>query len=83
MPILGSPLFSGGFMPHEYCYLVSPSLIVLHAISDWLIAYSWLSIPIPLPHFTRNRNGIPFRWMFLCFGAFIAAPPAPRWEKLP
>ena len=38
MHFLGSPIFSGGFMPHGYCYLSSPGLIALHVVSDSLIA---------------------------------------------
>jgi len=64
----------GGFMPHGYCYLWTPSLIGLHVVSDSLIALSYLSIPATLlVHFTRRRRDIPYSWMFLCFGAFILA----------
>ncbi len=73
MHFLGSPIFSGGFMPHGYCYLWSPGLIALHVVSDSLIALSYLTIPVTLLHFTRKRRDIPFSWMFLCFGAFIVA----------
>jgi len=73
MQVLRNLFFSGGFMPHGYCYLWSPSLIGLHAVSDFLIALSYLSIPITLMHFTGKRRDIPFRWMFPCFGAFIVA----------
>jgi PAS domain S-box-containing protein len=60
-------------MPHGTCYLWTPSLIGLHVVSDSLIALSYLSIPITLLHFTRQRRDIPFSWMLLCFGAFIVA----------
>jgi two-component system, LuxR family, sensor kinase FixL len=73
MRFLENLIFPGGFMPHGYCYLWSPSLIGLHVASDSLIALSYLSIPITLVHFTRKRRDIPFSWMFLCFGAFIVA----------
>jgi PAS domain S-box-containing protein len=73
MQVLRNLFFSGGFMPHGYCYLWSPSLIGLQVVSDFLIALSYLSIPITLVHFTRKRRDIPFSWMFLCFGAFIVA----------
>jgi PAS domain S-box-containing protein len=73
MRFLESLIFPGGFMPHGNCYLWTPSLIGLHVVSDSLIALSYLSIPITLVHFTRERRDIPFSWMFLCFGAFIVA----------
>lgn len=73
MQYLKDLVFPGGFMPHGNCYLWTPSLIGLHVASDSLIALSYLSIPITLLHFTRKRRGIPFSWMFLCFGAFIVA----------
>jgi hypothetical protein len=73
MQFLRNLVFPGGFMPHGFCYLWTPNLIVLHVLSDSLIALSYLSIPITLVHFTRKRRDIPFSWMFLCFGAFIVA----------
>jgi PAS domain S-box-containing protein len=73
MQFLKNLIFPGGFMPHGYCYLWTPSLIGLHVVSDSLIALSYLSIPITLVHFARKRRDIPFSWMFLCFGAFIVA----------
>ncbi len=73
MQFLRSLIFPGGFMPHGYCYMWTPSLIGLHVVADSLIALSYLSIPITLVHFTRKRRDIPFSWMFLCFGAFIVA----------
>jgi PAS domain S-box-containing protein len=73
MQFLRSLIFPGGFMPHGYCYLWTPSLMGLHVVSDSLIALSYLSIPVTLVHFTRKRRDIPFSWMFLCFGAFIVA----------
>jgi PAS domain S-box-containing protein len=73
MRFLESLIFTGGFMPHGYCYLWTPSLIGLHVVADSLIALSYLSILITLVHFTRKRRDVPFSWMFLCFGAFIVA----------
>jgi PAS domain S-box-containing protein len=73
MQVLRNLFFSGGFMPHGYCYLWSPTLIGLHVVSDFLIALSYLSIPVTLMHFIGKRRDIPFSWMFLCFGAFIVA----------
>ena len=48
MQFLKNLIFPGGFMPHGYCYLWTPSLIGLHVVSDSLIALSYLSITIIL-----------------------------------
>src|SRR5262249_42209973 len=64
---------SAGFMPHGFCYQWKPGLIWLHASSDFLIALAYFSIPIALIQFVRKRKDLPFSWMFVCFGVFIAA----------
>jgi PAS domain S-box-containing protein len=71
--LLRSLVSSDGFMPHGHCYLWNPSLVWLHVISDALVALSYTSISCTLIYFARKRRGIPFHWMFLCFGTFIVA----------
>ena len=71
--MLSGWLFPNGLMPHGFCYQWKPALIWLHAISDTLIALAYFSIPIALIYFVRKRRGIPFGWMFVCFGVFITA----------
>lgn len=66
-------LFSQRFMPHGYCYQWNWDLVWLHVVSDTLIALSYLSIPLTLVYFVRKRKGLPFHWMFICFGVFIVA----------
>ena len=66
-----SKLFSSDFMPHGYCYLWTPGVIWLHAISDGTIALSYYLIPLGLVYFVRKRRDLPFHWMFLLFGLFI------------
>jgi two-component system NtrC family sensor kinase len=85
MHILGSPIFLGGFVPYGCSYLWSTGLIALHAISGAPIAIACVPNPITLPHFTRKRKDIPFRWIFPSLAAFTAAPPDPahRWEWRP
>jgi PAS domain S-box-containing protein len=61
------------FMPHGQCYLWSPGLIWLHALSDGLIALAYFSIPLTLVYFIRKRGDVPYRSVFLMFGAFIVA----------
>jgi len=62
-----------GFMPHGHCYLWDPNLIRLHAVSDFLIAAAYFTIPFTLIGFVRRRKDLPFNWMFVCFGIFIIA----------
>lgn len=64
---------SNGFMPHGFCYQWKPALVWLHSISDTLIALAYFSIPIGLIYLVRKKRSIPFDWMFVCFGIFIAA----------
>src|SRR5690242_18554467 len=64
-------LFDSDFLPHEHCYLREPALIALHAASDGVIALAYFCIPALLVYFVRKRGDVPFRWVFLMFGAFI------------
>jgi CheY-like chemotaxis protein len=48
MQFMRSLIFPGGFVPHGYCYLWTPSLIGLHVVSDSLIALSYL-LKLKLP----------------------------------
>ncbi len=73
MNLLSAWLSSNGLMPHGFCYQWKPALIWLHSVSDALIALAYFSIPIALIHLVRKRRDIPFSWMFVCFGVFIAA----------
>lgn len=64
---------SESLLPHGFCYLWNPLLIWLHGLSDTLIALSYFSIPPTLLYLVRKKRSIPFDWMFVCFGCFIAA----------
>ena len=64
---------SSGFMPHGYCFLWSPSLLWVDVASDLITAASYLSIPFALWYFVRRRPDLPFRWVFVMFGAFVLA----------
>jgi len=66
-------LFSKEFIPHGHCYLWQPGLVLLHLVSDSLIALAYYSIPVMLVFFVRTRRDVPFNWMFLIFGTFILA----------
>jgi PAS domain S-box-containing protein len=66
-------LSANELLPQGFCYRWNPALIWLHAISDTLIAVAYFLIPVALIYFVRRRRDIPFGWMFVCFGVFIAA----------
>lgn len=59
------------FMPHGYCFLWRPDLLVLHAGSDSLIAAAYFSIPAAIITLLRKRPDIEGRIAKL-FIAFIA-----------
>ena len=74
MPEFWNNLFSlGQFIPHGHCDLWKPGLVWLHVLSDSLIALAYYSIPITLVYFVRQRQDLPFDWIFLMFSAFIVA----------
>jgi PAS domain S-box-containing protein len=64
---------SSPFIPHGHCYLWQTDLVLLHIISDALIALSYYSIPTTLFYFVRKRQDLPFDWIFLLFISFIIA----------
>ncbi len=66
-------LHSENFIPHGHCYLWRPDLVWLHVICDSLIALAYYSIPIMLVYFVRQRRDLPFKRIFLLFGAFIVS----------
>ncbi len=68
---VSSGLFSPHYIPHGHCYLWQTPLVGLHAISDGVIALSYLSIPAALVYFIRKRkHPFPVR-LTLLFGSFI------------
>jgi len=58
-------------MPHGHCYSWDPNLLLLHTLSDGLIAAAYFCIPIALISFMRRRKDLAFPWMFILFSAFI------------
>lgn len=63
-----SPKF---YIPHGHCYLWQTPLVLLHLVSDLLIAIAYFSIPIMLLYFLFKRGDVPFQSFFVMFGAFI------------
>lgn len=67
-----TPLLSSHYIPHGHCYLWQTPLVGIHAISDFLIAISYFSIPITLAYFVCKRKPTFSRHVFLLFGLFIS-----------
>lgn len=61
------------YIPHGHCYLWQSQLVWLHVLSDLLIALAYYSIPALLIYFIRKRTDVPFKGIFVLFGAFIVA----------
>jgi PAS domain S-box-containing protein len=75
-PILVSTFLlseSSTFAPHGFCYQWDWRLILLHVCSDALITLAYMSIPVTLLYFVRQRRDLPFHWIFVLFGIFIVA----------
>jgi signal transduction histidine kinase len=70
---LSNFFYTGNFIPHGHCYLWKPELVWLHILTDSLIALSYFSIPLTLIYFVRERQDVPFRSVFIFFGAFIVS----------
>ncbi|MFT3787054.1 MAG: ATP-binding protein [Tepidisphaeraceae bacterium] len=60
-------------MPRRACMYQEQPLIVLHLLSDALIAAAYYSIPFALVYFVRRRRDLAFSWMFWLFALFILA----------
>jgi len=60
------------FMPHGHCYLWSPTMIALQAISDFSIGCAYLFISAVLFRIFRSRKER-FNGVVLSFGIFILA----------
>jgi PAS domain S-box-containing protein len=64
-------MMSDLFIPHGHCYLWNTRLVGLHLLSDLTIAVAYYSIPLTLFYFVKQREDLPFNWIFTLFGAFI------------
>lgn len=61
------------FSPHGFCLLWDPDVLIVHVVSDAIIALSYFSIPFALAIFVSKRSDIRFGWLFWAFAAFILA----------
>ena len=59
--------------PHGYCLLWQKGLIALHVISNALIAFAYISIPIIIYSFVRYKKDLQHKHLFALFGLFIFA----------
>lgn len=76
--LLGAGLWSQArlgdrLLPHAFCISASQPLLLLHLVSDGLIAFAYLLIPWAMLNFVRRREDVPFGWVAWVFGAFIVA----------
>ncbi len=73
--IVGPMLFMPGTMEIANAKIgtMTPTLMMVMAISNALIGVSYASIPIFLIAFLRKRKDMPFSWVITLFGAFILA----------
>ncbi len=58
-------------MPHGTCFAWQQNVLLLHVVSDALTAFAYFSIPVVLVFFAGKRGDLPFKWLFVMFGAFI------------
>ena len=69
----------GGFFAHlletyvsrRQCMNYETDVIVLHFVSDLIIALAYFSIPVALVYFARRRKDLAYNGMFLLFALFI------------
>jgi signal transduction histidine kinase/ActR/RegA family two-component response regulator len=61
------------FSPHGICLLWEPELLLVHIVSDAVIALSYFSIPFALAYFVFKRRDVEFGWVFWAFAIFIMA----------
>lgn len=71
MADMNHEMSANGFMPHGFCFLWQPGVLWLHVLSDLGIALAYFGIPLALIYFIRKRRDVPFRRVFVLFGAFI------------
>lgn len=66
------PFDTTAFLPHAFCFVGRQDLILLHVVSDAIIALAYFMIPVTLLVFMRRRRvRISFNWAIGLFAAFI------------
>lgn len=64
---------AASFVPHGYCLLWRPDLVVMHAAADLITAISYFSIPAAIHVFIIRRRDMDYSWLAWLFVAFISA----------
>lgn len=64
-------LSDSGYMPHGYCLLWHPLLILVYGGSDVLIFLAYSAIPFALMRFIRLRPGLGYNHLLVLFASFI------------
>lgn len=59
------------FLPHGFCLLWRPDLVVLHVASDVMIGLAYFSIPLAIRAFLKRRQDVEYRWVASLFAIFI------------
>ena len=62
-----------GFLPHGYCFTWTPGVLWTMVLSDLVIAAAYLSIPLAIFSFVRQRGDPAHHRVAWLFGAFILA----------
>lgn len=73
MSDLAEFLAASNLLPHGHCLFWRPDLLLLHVISDALIALAYFTIPLALLELIRRRKDLVFNHVFLLFACFITA----------
>ncbi|MBX3438663.1 MAG: hypothetical protein KF861_14310, partial [Planctomycetaceae bacterium] len=71
LPWTGWIFDTSRYPPRWQCGQWSPAIGWLHIASDVAIWAAYVAIPIALVYFALKRGVLPFKRMFLLFGAFI------------
>jgi signal transduction histidine kinase/ActR/RegA family two-component response regulator len=66
-------LYGQGFQPHGYCLMWEPGVFWTHVVSDFVIALSYLSIPVAIIYLVRKRGDLGFTALPILFALFIVA----------
>jgi len=69
----GHLLESSGFMPHGHCFLWREDILLLHMVSDLVIAFSYFAIPFAIIYLIQKKKGLRFNWIAVLFASFIVA----------
>ncbi|RPH72896.1 MAG: response regulator [Myxococcaceae bacterium] len=71
MPNLTEIFSSEWFMPHGHCYRWEPGLVWLQVLTNGAIGVAYAGIAFALTVLVRRVRDIPFKLIYLAFGAFI------------